>query len=127
MRFMVCSRVVPRPWTAITQVSRAPGTNHAGRGRVRRELEVGVVQAEGAARVADVQVRGEPGAVAGFRGAVRDAFEAAHDGVGESGTPGSTGPTDRVEVVTGEAVASGPQCGEVPGEGHLAGGRWSGR
>lgn len=30
MRFMGCSRVVPRPCTVITHVSRVPGTNQAG-------------------------------------------------------------------------------------------------
>ncbi len=102
-----------------------PGAGHEPRGQrpeFARHVEDGVVDAERGGRVADVDVRGEAGPVAGFRRPVGDAFEAAYDGVGGMGRTGQHGAHDRVEPLADEAVAAGAQGGEVTGEGHLAGG-----
>ena len=83
MRFRGCSRVVPRPCTVITQVSRCPGHEPGGqRAEFAGDVDVGVVEAERADRVADVHLRGEPDLVAGLQGAVGDPLQAAYDGVG---------------------------------------------
>ncbi len=83
------------------------------------DLDVGVVEAEGRAGVADVEVRGEPRLVAGPQGAVGDGFQAAYDGVGGVRGGGQDRADDRVGAVAGESVAAGPQGGQVPGEGDL--------
>ncbi|CAM5686998.1 hypothetical protein SVIOM342S_10163 [Streptomyces violaceorubidus] len=103
---------------------RARSGQEPGRERTElpRDLDVGVLQVQGRARVPDVQVRGEPRPVAGLQGAVRDAFEAAYDGVGAVFGGAEDRAEDGVGAVTGEPVPAGAQCGQVPGEGDLSGG-----
>lgn len=81
-----------------------------------RDVDVGVVEAEGGARVADVDVRGEPHLVAGLQGAVGDAVQAAYDRVGGVGRGLHDRPDDRVGAVAGEAVPARAQRGQGTGE-----------
>ncbi|MDH6610973.1 hypothetical protein M2164_006608 [Streptomyces sp. SAI-208] len=105
-----------------------PGLPHAGDepcgqgAEFARDVDVGVVEAEGRLRVADVRVRGEPHLVAGGQGAVGDPLQAADDGVGGVRFRGEDGPDDGVGGVSGEAVGAGAQGGEVAGQGDAAGG-----
>ena len=108
----------------ITQVLADAGHEPGGQGaEFAGDVDVGVVEAEGGARVADVHVRGEPHLVAGVQGAVRDPFQAAYDGVGGVRGGVEDGADDRVGAVAGEAVGAGAQGGQVAGERDLAGGR----
>lgn len=92
-----------------------PGVTGAGhepggqRAELAGDVHVGVVETEGAAGVADVQVRREPCLVAGFQGAVGDAFEAAYDRVGAVVGVVQDGTDDRVGAVAREAVPSRAQ------------------
>lgn len=102
---------------------RAGAGHEPGRERAEfaRDPDLGVVEVEGAARVADVEVRREPGTVPGLQRAVRDAFEAAYDGVGAVLGGVEDRADDGVGAVARQPVAAGAERGQVPGEGDPAG------
>lgn len=85
------------------------------RAQLAGHVHVGVVEAERGARVADVQVRGEPDPVAGPQGAVGDVFEAAYDRVGGVGRVLQDRADDRVRAVM-RPVRTFPVAGR-PGHG----------
>ncbi len=96
-----------------------PGGGHEPR-RERAELagdvHVGVVEAEGGARVPEVHLGGEGDPGAGVESAVGDGEEPAHDGVRAVVGVREHGPDDGVHPGRDQAVRAGAQGGEGAGQ-----------
>ncbi len=81
------------------------------------DVDVGAVEAERVARVADVHLGGQAHPRARLEGAVGDPLQTADDRVRRVRHVVQEGADDGVAARAGEAVGAGPQRGEAAGEG----------
>ena len=100
-----------------------PGVAYAGEEPCREgaefagDVDVGAVEAEGVAGVADVHLRGEPHPVARFEDAVGDPHQAAYDRIGGVRDAVDDVADHRMAAGAGEPVGAGAQGRQTAGEG----------